>query len=125
MKLHWLDVFTLISYLLIIISVGIYFSRKNTTTEGYFVGNRSYSGWVIGLSMIGTSISSITFLAYPADSFKTSWLRFLPNIVLPIVIITSAYLFLPFFKRKIFYLHTNILRKDLVHLSEFMVRPHF
>jgi len=99
MKLHWLDVFTLISYLLIIISVGIYFSRKNTTTEGYFVGNRSYSGWVIGLSMIGTSISSITFLAYPADSFKTSWLRFLPNIVLPIVIITSAYLFLPFFKR--------------------------
>ena len=100
MKLHWLDVFTLISYLLIIISVGIYFSRKNTTTEGYFVGNRSYSGWVIGLSMIGTSISSITFLAYPADSFKTSWLRFLPNIVLPIVIITSAYLFLPFFKRK-------------------------
>jgi len=99
MKLHWLDVFTLISYLLIIISVGIYFSRKNTTTEGYFVGNRSYSGWVIGLSMIGTSISSITFLAYPADSFKTSWLRFLPNIALPIVIITSAYLFLPFFKR--------------------------
>ena len=100
MKLHWLDVFTLTSYLFIIISVGIYFSRKNTTTEGYFVGNRSYSGWVIGLSMIGTSISSITFLAYPADSFKTSWLRFLPNIVLPIVIITSAYLFLPFFKRK-------------------------
>ena len=33
MKLHWLDVFALISYLLIIISVGIYFSRKNTTTE--------------------------------------------------------------------------------------------
>ena len=99
MKLHWLDVFSLITYLFIIIAVGIYFSRKNTTTEGYFVGNRSYSGWVIGLSMIGTSISSITFLAYPADSFKTSWLRFLPNIVLPIVIITSAYLFLPFFKR--------------------------
>ena len=93
MKLHWLDVFSLITYLFIIIAVGIYFSRKNTTTEGYFVGNRSYSGWVIGLSMIGTSISSITFLAYPADSFKTSWLRFLPNIVLPIVIITSAYLF--------------------------------
>ena len=99
MKLHWLDVLTLISYLLVIVSVGIYFSRKNTSTEGYFVGNRSYSGWVIGLSMIGTSISSITFLAYPADSFKTSWLRFLPNMVLPIVIITSAYLFLPFFKR--------------------------
>ena len=99
MKLHWLDVLSLVSYLLLIISIGIYFSRKNTSTESYFVGNRSYSGVVIGLSMIGTSISSITFLAYPADSFKTSWLRFLPNMVLPIVIITSAYFFLPFFKR--------------------------
>jgi len=48
MKLHWLDVFSLITYLFIIIAVGIYFSRKNTTTEGYFVGNRSYSGWVMG-----------------------------------------------------------------------------
>jgi len=49
--------------------------------------------------MVGTSISSVTFLAYPADSFKTSWLRFLPNLMLPVVIITTAYFFLPFFRR--------------------------
>jgi len=79
--------------------MGIYFSRRNTNTENYFVGSRSYSGWVIGLSMVGTSISSVTFLAYPADSFKTAWLRFLPNLMLPVVIITTAYFFLPFFRR--------------------------
>ena len=49
--------------------------------------------------MVGTSISSLTFLAYPADSFKTAWLRFLPNVMLPVVIITAAYFFLPFFRR--------------------------
>ena len=124
MKLHWLDVFSLITYLFIIIAVGIYFSRKNTTTEGYFVGNRSYSGWVIGLSMISTSISSITFLAYPADSFKTSWLRFCKY--------CSAHcyynfcLFIPpFLKEIIFYLHTNILKIDLAPLYELMVQSHF
>ena len=99
MKFHWLDITTLITYLLLLVSMGIYFSRRNTSTENYFVGSRIYSGWVIGLSMVGTSISSVTFLAYPADSFKTSWLRFLPNLMLPVVIITTAYFFLPFFKR--------------------------
>ena len=99
MKFHWLDITTLITYLLVLVSMGIYFSRRNTSTENYFVGSRSYSGWVIGLSMVGTSISSVTFLAYPADSFKTSWLRFLPNLMLPVVIITTAYFFLPFFRR--------------------------
>ncbi|GIS73769.1 MAG: hypothetical protein CM1200mP10_33460 [Candidatus Neomarinimicrobiota bacterium] len=86
MKFHWLDITTLITYLLLLVSMGIYFSRRNTSTENYFVGSRIYSGWVIGLSMVGTSISSVTFLAYPADSFKTSWLRFLPNLMLPVVI---------------------------------------
>ena len=99
MNLHWLDITTLIVYMLSLVAMGIYFSRKNTDTEEYFVGGRSYSGWVIGLSMIGTSISSVTFLAFPADAFKTAWLRFLPNFMLPIGILIAAYLFLPFFRR--------------------------
>jgi SSS family solute:Na+ symporter len=98
-NLHALDVAALVGYLLIITGVGFYFSRKNTSTEEYFVGGRSFSGWVIGLSLVGTSISSITFLAYPGDAFKTSWLRFVPNLMLPIGILFAAYFFLPFFRR--------------------------
>jgi len=99
MQLHWLDIITLVTYLGILIAMGIYFSRKNTNTEEYFVGGRSFSGWVIGLSMVGTSISSVTFLAFPADAFKTAWLRMLPGFTLPLVIIVAAYFFLPFYRR--------------------------
>jgi len=99
MNLHWLDITTLVLYMLALVAMGIYFSRKNTTTEEYFVGGRSYSGWVIGLSMIGTSISKVTFLAFPADAYKTAWLRFLPNLTLPIAVLLAAYFFLPFFRR--------------------------
>ena len=99
MKLHWLDVTTLCLYMLALISMGIYFSRRNKSTEEYFVGGRSYSGFVIGLSMIGTSISSVTFLAFPADAYKTAYLRFLPNFTLPIAILLAAFVFLPFFRR--------------------------
>ena len=99
MSLSSLDLFSLIIYLLIVMGIGIYFSRKNTNTEEYFLGGRSFSGWVIGLSLVGTSISSITFLAYPGDAYKTAWLRYLPNLMLPIAVIIAAYVFLPFFRR--------------------------
>ena len=99
MKLSIIDIITLSGYLLLMAAMGFYFSRKNKNTEEYFVGGRSFPGWAIGLSMVGTSISSITFLAYPADAFKTSWIRFIPNLALPFAIIVASCIFLPFFRR--------------------------
>lgn len=99
MSLHWLDITALLIYLFGMLAMGVYFSRKNTSTEEYFVGGRSFAGWVIGLSLVGTSISSISFLAYPGDAYKTAWLRYLPNLMLPLAIVIAAYLFLPFFRR--------------------------
>ncbi len=99
MNLPTIDIIALIGYLIGMTLMGFYFARKNVDTEEYFVGGRSYSGWVIGLSLVGTSISSITFLAYPGDAFKTAWLRFTPNFMLPIGVIIAAYVFLPFFRR--------------------------
>ena len=48
---------------------------------------------------MGTSISSITFLAYPADAFKTDWLRYLPNLALLPAMLVAAFVFLPYFRR--------------------------
>lgn len=100
MTLSTLDLFVLAGYFALVIGMGLWFARKNTSTEEYFVGGRRFSGWVIGLSLVGTSISSITFLAYPADAFKTGWLRYLPNLMLPVGVLIAAYLFLPFFRRR-------------------------
>jgi len=74
LTLHWLDLTVLIGYLALVAGMGYYFSKKNVTTEEYFVGGRSFSGWVIGLSLVGTSISSVTFLSFPADAYKTTWI---------------------------------------------------
>jgi len=99
MQLHLLDKLVLLVYLSAIAVLGIYFSRKNKDTEQYFLGGRSFAGWVVGLSLVGTSISSVTFLAYPADAFKTAWLRFIPNFMLPVGVCVAAFVFLPFFRR--------------------------
>lgn len=99
MTLATLDWAVLLVYLAAILLIGFYFARRNTNTEEYFVGGRRFRGWVIGLSLVGTSISSVTFLAYPADAFKTGWLRYLPNLALPLALLMAARVFLPFFRR--------------------------
>ncbi|MGE4489573.1 MAG: sodium:solute symporter [Kiritimatiellales bacterium] len=97
---HWLDGVVIALYLIGMLAIGAWFSRKNTTTEEYFVGGRSYAGWVIGLSLVGTSISSVSFLAYPGDAFKTAWIRFVPNLMLPLGVLLASKLFLPYYRSR-------------------------
>jgi SSS family solute:Na+ symporter len=99
MKLHPLDVLVIVAYALLTVAIGLRFARRNTTTDRYFLGGRDFPGWAIGLSFIGSTISSITFIAYPADSFKTAWLRILPPLAFPLVVLLAAYAFIPFFRR--------------------------
>ncbi|PYQ49312.1 MAG: sodium:solute symporter [Acidobacteria bacterium] len=72
--------------------------RRSRTTEGYFLGSRAMPGWAVGFSIAGTAISSITFMALPADAFKTAWLRMLPNFVLPLGVLAGSLFFLGIYR---------------------------
>ncbi len=93
------DIVVLVVYFLAMAAMGPYFARKNKSTDNYFLGGRSFPGWLIGLSMFATSISSITFVAYPGDAFKTAYIRFIPCLMLPLGIYIAAKVFLPFYRR--------------------------
>ncbi|HRZ18142.1 MAG TPA: sodium:solute symporter, partial [Candidatus Hydrogenedentes bacterium] len=98
-EMRTVDIVVLVVYFLAMASMGPYFARRNKSTENYFVGGRSYPGWLIGLSMFATSISSITFVAYPGDAYKTAYLRFLLCLTLPLGIFIASKVFLPFYRR--------------------------
>ena len=99
MKLSSIDIAVLFLYFFSQVAIGLYVGRKNKSTDQYFLGGKSFSGLIIGISFIGSVISSSTFLAIPADSFKTAWLRFIPNLAFPIVTLMAAWLLVPFFRR--------------------------
>ncbi|MCK5862785.1 MAG: sodium/solute symporter, partial [Candidatus Hydrogenedentes bacterium] len=94
-----LDYAVLILYFGAMAALGPLFASKARTTEGYFLGDRSFPGWLIGFSMFATSISSMTFMAYPGDAYKTAWYRMVPNLTLPLAVLFATMFFLPFFRR--------------------------
>ncbi len=54
--MHWIDFSIFIVYMLAMLSVGVYFLRKNEDEDDYYVGGRSMSKWHIGLSVVATDV---------------------------------------------------------------------
>ncbi len=93
------DLLTLILYFGIIIVIGLWCSMRLKNTEGYFVGGRKMPGWAVGVSMLGTAISSVTFLAYPGNAFDKDWRMLVPGLMIPFAVILAAFIFVPFYRR--------------------------
>lgn len=86
-------------YLLISVLIGLYFARKQKSTDDYFVGGGRIPWWAAGLSVFGTLLSAITFMAIPAKAFVTDWSFFFLNITAILITPLIAFIFIPFFNR--------------------------
>ncbi|MBI1387589.1 MAG: sodium/solute symporter [bacterium] len=93
------DLFTLFVYFAAMLAIGVYCGKRMTGTEGYFVGGRRMPGWAVGISMLGTAISSVTFLAYPGSAFEGNWSLIVPGLTVPLAVILAIYLFIPYYRR--------------------------
>ncbi|RTE54098.1 sodium transporter [Arenibacter aquaticus] len=94
-----LNYVVLILYLLISLFIGVYFARKQKSTDDYFVGGGRIPWWASGLSVFGTLLSAITFMAIPAKSFTTDWSFFMLNIAAIAITPIIAFIFIPFFNQ--------------------------
>jgi len=68
-----LDLVVLVGYFALTMTVGLLFWRKSRSVEGFTAANRSLPGWLTGLSILGTYVSSISFLALPGKAFAANW----------------------------------------------------
>lgn len=93
------DIVAIVAYFIGLILLGIWTTKKIKNSEDFFVGGRSMPGWAVGFSMLGTAISSITFLAYPGSAFEGNWSRLVPGFMLPIAAFISIKFFIVFYRR--------------------------
>lgn len=101
METHFtaLDWSVLVVYFIATVGVGLGFARKSRGAEGFTVANRSLPGWVCGLSIFATFLSSISFLALPGRSFAGNWAPFAFSLSLPIATLVAVRWFLPYYRR--------------------------
>jgi len=86
-------------YLAVLVSMGLYFARREKTTDDFFLAGRRIPWWAAGLSIFGTQLSAITYLAMPARAYATDWALLILNIGIFAIAPFVIYLYLPFFRR--------------------------
>ncbi|NUQ69920.1 MAG: sodium/solute symporter [Chthonomonadales bacterium] len=93
-----IDIAVLLTYLSGIVGVGLYFARRNRTAEQYTTAERSFPGWAVGMSMFGSYISSISFLANPGKAFSDNWCAAGFTLATPIGLIIATRWFCGFYR---------------------------
>ena len=89
------------SILLVYIAANLYLGyrlgKKVDTAENFFLGDRSTPWWAIGISVLGTYVSALTFLGAPAWAYTDGLSVIAIHLNYPLVIFAVVTFFLPFF----------------------------
>jgi len=94
-----LDWLVLAATLLAIVGYGYWQTRGVKSMEGYLLGNKSLPWWTVGLSIMATQASAVTFLSTPGQAFEDG-MRFLQFYFgLPLAMVILCVTAVPLFNR--------------------------
>lgn len=87
----------LIVYVLANLLLGFVISKKVNTANDFYLGQKQTPWWAIGISVIATYVSALTFLGAPAWAYKDGLSVIAIHLNYPLVIIAVITFFFPFF----------------------------
>ncbi len=82
-----------------IVLMGSLFYKKDTSAKEFTNAGRSIPGWVVGMSIFSTYVSSISYLGNPGKSYANDWNPFVFGLSIPIACWIAARWFVPFYRR--------------------------
>jgi cyclically-permuted mutarotase family protein len=95
----WANYTTLIIYLVLMVLMGWYFSKRNKTTNDFFLAGGRIPWWAAGLSIYATMLSAITYLSQPALAYSFDWQTYLGYFSILLVVPVIITFYLPFFRK--------------------------
>ncbi|GGA78709.1 sodium:solute symporter [Flavobacterium palustre] len=100
-SLHFIDYLIIVLSLIVTFWFGVRFSKKNTSTDQYFAAGGNIPAWAVGMSIFATLISSVTFLAYPGEGYKSNWILLIQGFMVPVVLLFSIRFIVPLYRNVI------------------------
>jgi len=98
-NLNWIDWTILITTLLAIVLYGTWKTRGSKNVKDYLKGGSTSKWWTIGLSVMATQASAITFLSTPGQAFNDGMGFVQFYFGLPIAMIIICMVFIPLYFR--------------------------
>lgn len=86
-------------YLLVMVMVGIVFSRRQKTTEDYFLAGRSMPWLPVAMSMYASLTSAVTYMGLPGLAYRSNVTLIVVAVVSPLLAPVLVLVFYPFYRR--------------------------
>lgn len=96
--MHIIDIIVFLLFTGGVVAFGCSFFKKKGTSEEFTSAGRSLPGWVVGMSIFATYVSSISYLGYPGKAFSGDWNAFVFSLSIPIASYFAARYFVPFYR---------------------------
>ncbi len=97
--LKMLDYAVIVLYMVSTFGIAVWFGRKQETTEDFFVGSRRMPWFAVGLSILATLFSTLTYLGMPGYTIKNGIALLLGFMAVPFSMTVVFFLWIPFFMR--------------------------
>lgn len=98
--MHIIDLIIFIVFTGGIVVFGCSFFKGKTSSDEFTSAGRSLPGWVVGMSIFSTYVSSISYLGYPSKAFSSDWNAYVFSLSIPIASYFAAKYFVPFYRKQ-------------------------
>lgn len=98
-RLQWIDFLAVGIYLVITMAIVIWSSRRQANASEYFLGGRRMPWMAVGLSVLATLMSSISYMGVPGEMIRNGVAMFAQYLALPFSMIIVLFVWVPFFMR--------------------------
>ena len=87
------------AYLLVTLGIVVWSSRRQKDTEDFFLGSRRMPWLAVGLSIMATLLSSLTYVGLTGEVVKNGIAAFMMQLAIFPAAVLVIFLFIPFFMR--------------------------
>ena len=96
--MHVIDFVIFLVFTLGVVAFGCSFFKKGSSADEFTSASHSIPGWVVGMSIFATYVSSISYIGYPGKAFASNWNAFVFSLSIPIASYFAAKYFVPFYR---------------------------
>jgi solute:Na+ symporter, SSS family len=94
-----IDLAVLVAYFVGTVALGLWIGRKSPCPDEFMAAGRRIPAWAVGLSIFGTYVSSISFLAPPGKAYASNWNAFVFSLAIPLAAWVSVKWFVAFYRK--------------------------
>src|SRR3989441_3690348 len=99
MVLTWPDYAVLAGSLIVLLAIGVSFTRQQRDTVDFFLARRQVPWWAACLSFLATEVSAVTIISVPATAYSENWEYAQFFVGSSLAKLAVAFLFIPAFYR--------------------------